>query len=345
MSKVLVTGGSGFLASHVILQLLDAGHEVRTTIRKSKQERQVLETLKSSGAKTLECLSFALADLTKDDGWSEAVAGCEHILHVASPFPSVTPQNEDEVIVPAREGTFRVLRSARDGGVHRVVMTSSFGAIGYGHPDSKTRFDERDWTNVEIPKIGAYIKSKTLAERAAWDFVRTDGGSLELAVVNPVGIFGPALNDDLSASVLMIKRMLDGAIPGCPRIYFGVVDVRDVANLHLRAMTDPKAAGERFVAVAGNCVSMFDVAQMLRRHLGDDAAKVPQRQIPDWQIRIAALWNADARQTLPNVGKVRNSSNAKARQVLGWEPRSTEDAVVATAESLIRLGKAKEGTR
>ena len=337
MSTVLVTGGTGFVAGHIILQLLASGHHVRTTIRSRDREGKLKETLDRAGMQRRDALSFAVTDLNKDEGWADAVAGCDQVLHVASPFPAGTPKNEDELIAPAREGTLRVLRAARDGGVQRLVMTSSFAAVGYGHPASKTSFDETDWTDADSPGVGAYVRSKTLAERAAWDFIAREGGSLEFSVINPVGIFGPVLGPDLSASTLIIKRMLDGGMPGCPRVYFGVVDARDVAALHILAMTHPDAKGERFLGVAGDCVSMLDVAQMLHRHLGSAADKAPRRQIPDWLLRIAALWDAGARQTLPNVGKVRNSSNAKARGVLGWNPRPSEDAVLATANSLVRL--------
>ena len=343
MSRILVTGGSGFVAGHIILRLLAAGHEVRSTLRNLDRESQVRARLVRAGSEHLDRLSFVLADLTKDDGWADAAVGCDNVLHVASPFPPGAPKSEDEIIRPACDGTLRVLRAARDAGVSRVVMTSSFAAIGYGHPPSKTNFDETDWTDVNAPGLAPYIKSKTLAERAAWDFVKKEGGALELTVINPVGIFGPALDDDLSSSILIIKRMLDGSMPGCPRVYFGVVDVRDVAELHLLAMSDPRVAGERFLAVAGDCVSMFDVAQILKRRL-EGTAKFPRRQIPDWQMRIASLWNAEARRTLTNLGKVRNSTNAKARRVLGWKPRSTEEAIVATGESLLPLLKVERQT-
>lgn len=337
MSTVLVTGGTGFVAGHALLQLLASGHEVRTTVRSRDREAKLRETLERAGMQRREALTIAVADLDTDAGWADAVAGCDQVLHVASPFPAGTPKNEDALIVPAREGTLRVLRAARDGGVRRVVMTSSFAAVGYGHPPAKTSFDETDWTDAGAPGLGAYVRSKTLAERAAWDFMAREGATLELSVINPVGIFGPVLGSDLSASTLIIKRMLDGGMPGCPRVYFGAVDVRDVAALHILAITHHDAKGERFLAVAGNCVSLFDVAQMLHRRLGSAADQAPRRQIPDWLLRIAALWDAGARQTLPNVGKVRNSHSAKASRILGWVPRSSEDAVVATAESLIRL--------
>ena len=337
MSKVLVTGGTGFVAGHTILQLLASGHNVRTTVRSRDREAKLRETLERAGMQRGDALSFAVADLSSDDGWAEAVAGCEQVLHVASPFPAGAPKHEDDLILPAREGTLRVLRAARDNGVRRLVMTSSFGAIGYGHPPGKTSFNESDWTDANSPGLGAYVKSKTLAERAAWDFIAREGGELEFSVINPVGVFGPVLGKDISASTLIIQRMLAGDMQGCPRIYFGVVDVRDVADLHIRAMTHPNANGERFLAVAGDCLSMFEVAQILRRRLGNAAGKVPRRQIPDWILRVVALWDAGARQSLANLGIVRNSSNAKARRVLGWQPRSSEEAIVTAAESLIQL--------
>src|ERR1700733_11123729 len=248
MSKVLVTGGSGFIGSHAIVQLLAAGYQVRTTVRDLKREGDVRAMLRNGGVEPDGRLSFVTANLTSDTGWAEAVAGCEYVLHVASPLPPAVPKHEDELIVPARDGALRVLRAARDAGVKRVVLTSSFAAVGYGHPPSDRPFSEKDWTDPNGPDVGPYVKSKTLAERAAWDFIAREGGSLELSVVNPVGVFGPVLGPDFSPSIQIVQRLMDGAVPGCPRLSFGVVDVRDVADLHLRAMTDPAAQGERFLA-------------------------------------------------------------------------------------------------
>ena len=233
MSTVLVTGGSGFVGGHVILQLLEAGHTVRTTVRSLSKEAAVRATLEKGGATNLDKLTFFAADLEKDDGWAAAVAGCEYVQHVASPFPIAQPKDEMELIRPAVEGTLRVLRAARDAGVKRVVQTSSFAAIGYGHGQSDKEYDERDWTNVDGPAVQPYMKSKTLAERAAWDFVEREGNGMELAVVNPVGIFGPALNGDLSTSVELVKRMIEGKLPGVPRLYLGAGDVRDVAGMQV----------------------------------------------------------------------------------------------------------------
>src|SRR5689334_9624038 len=251
MSTVLITGGSGFVGIHVILQLLAAGHRVRTTVRRPDRQADVLAMLREGGAASPESLSFFTADLTADAGWREAVAGCDHVLHVASPLSTSVPRDENEMIVPARDGTLRVLRAARDAGVRRVVITSSLGAIGYGHPPRDKPFDESDWTDLGGADVQPYIKSKTLAERAAWDFIAQEGGGLELSVVNPVGIFGPVLGPDYSTSILLVQKLMDGAMPGCPRLQFGIVDVRDVADLHIRAMADPAAKGERFLAVSG----------------------------------------------------------------------------------------------
>src|SRR6516225_3204120 len=273
MGTILVTGGSGFIGSHVILQLLAAGHRVRTTVRSLIREGDVRAMLKEGGAEPGDRLAFIAADLEKDAGWPEAVAGCEHVLHVASPLPPNLPKHEDELIVPAREGSLRVLRAARDAGVKRVVLTSSFAAIGYGHKPQKSPFDETNWTDPGGHDVLPYVKSKTLAERAAWDFIAKEGGDLELSVVNPVGVFGPVLGPDYSTSILLVQRLMDGAMPGCPRLYFGVVDVRDVADLHLRAMIPPAAQGERFLAVAGDFMSMLDIANVLRSRMGASAKR------------------------------------------------------------------------
>jgi nucleoside-diphosphate-sugar epimerase len=341
MSEVLVTGGSGFIGSHCILQLLAAGHRVRATVRSLIREGDVRAMLKVGGAEPGERLSLFAADLGGDAGWAEAAAGCDYVLHVASPFPASVPQHEDDIIVPAREGALRVLRASRDAGVKRVVLTSSFAAVGYGHEQRTEPFDETSWTDLSGAGVAAYVKSKTLAERAAWDFIARESGGLELSVINPVVVFGPALGPDISTSILLLQRLMDGALPGCPRLYFGVVDARDVADLHLRAMIHPAAGGERFLAVAGNSMSIRDIALVLKRRMGAAAAGVRAFQVPDWLVRVAAWRDPVARQILPELGKVKNASSAKARRLLGWTPLSNEDSIVATAESLVRLGLLK----
>jgi dihydroflavonol-4-reductase len=345
MSTVLVTGGSGFIGSHSILQLLAAGHQVRTTIRSLKREGDVRAMLREGGAQAEDRLSFIAADLNSDAGWPAAAAGCEYVLHVASPFPETVPKNEDDLIVPAREGALRVLRASRDAGVKRVVLTSSFAAIGYGHKPRETPFDETSWTDPDGDDVQPYAKSKTLAERAAWEFIAAEGRGLELSVVNPVGVFGPVLGPDYSTSILLVQRLMDGAMPGCPRLSFGVVDVRDVADLHIRAMTDPAARGERFLAIAGDFMSILDIARVLKSRMGGAARRVPTRQLPNWLVRLAALRDPAVKQILPELGKKKNATNQKARRVLGWAPRSNEEAIVATAESLVRLGLLKDSPR
>jgi nucleoside-diphosphate-sugar epimerase len=339
---VLVTGGSGFIATHCILQLLQAGYRVRTTVRSLTREADVRAMLQSGGAaEPVKRLAFFVADLEEDTGWPEAVAGCDYVLHVASPLPPSTPKHEDELIIPAREGTLRVLRASSDAGVRRVVLTSSFGAIGYGHPPQSAPFTEKDWSNLNSD-VAAYPKSKTLAERAAWDFIGREGAPLELSVINPVGVLGPVLGPDYSTSIFLVQRLMDGAMPGCPRLNFGLVDVRDVADIHLRAMIHPAAKGERFLAAAGDFVWMRDIATVLKNRMGAAAKRVPTRELPNWLVRLAALRDPAIRLITPELGKKKNASNEKAKRVLGWTPRSNEQAIVATAESLVRLNLLKQ---
>ena len=335
---VLVTGGSGFVGTHCIVQLVQAGYRVRTTVRSLAREADVRAMLKTGGVEPGEALEFVAADLTSDAGWPEAVAVCDYVLHVASPFPFGAPKNEDDLIVPAREGALRVLRAARDAGVKRVVLTSSFAAVGYGQEHLDRPFNETDWTNLDGGDIGAYVKSKTIAERAAWNFIANEGGALELSDVNPVGIYGPVLGPDYSTSIALLQGLLTGSTAVLPRVSFSAVDVRDVADLHLRAMIDPAAKGERFLAVAGEPMSLPEIAQLLRTRMGSDASRVSTKVLPDFVVRFGALFNPTLRQIVPRLGPPKPASNEKAKRVLGWEPRSNDEAIVATAESLIRLG-------
>lgn len=342
---VLVTGGTGFIGAHCIVQLLQAGHTVRTTVRNLARESEVRAMVRQGGVEAGDRLTFAVADLTSDAGWPEAVAGCAYVLHVASPFPPAIPKHEDDLIIPAREGALRVLRAARDAGVKRVVLTSSFAAIGYGQKPRARPFNEEDWTDPNGDDVRAYVKSKTLAERAVWDFIKAEGGALELSTVLPVGVFGPVLGPDYSTSILLVQRLMDGAMPGCPRLYFGAVDVRDVASMHITCMTHPDAKGERFLAVAGDFLSIQEIARILKRRLGSAAKRVPTMQIPDFMVRMAAKRDEAVAQILPELGKRKNGSNEKARRVLGWQPRSNEECVVATAESLVALGLLKDSKK
>jgi dihydroflavonol-4-reductase len=335
---VLVTGGSGFIATRCIVQLLEAGYRVRTTVRTPAREVDVLAQLKVAGCEPGDGLEFFAADLTADVGWPEAVSGVDYVLHVASPFPTGLPKHEDELIIPARDGALRVLRAARQAGVRRVVLTSSFAAIGYGPAPKGKVFTEEDWTDPHYEGISAYVKSKTLAERAAWDYVADVGAGIELAVVNPVGVLGPVLGPDFSTSIQLVSRLLDGSVPGAPKLTFNIVDVRDVADLHLRAMTSPHAAGERFLAVTGDPVSMGQISRLLRERLGEQARKAPTRELSNWLVKLVSLFDSSLKQIVPELGHVRLASSEKARSVLGWEPLSGEQAILATAQSLIDLG-------
>jgi dihydroflavonol-4-reductase len=333
---VLVTGGTGFIAQHCILALLGSGYRVRTTVRSLAREAEVRANLKVGGAEPGERLSFVAADLTADPGWAEAAAGCSYVLHGASPTPSGTQVREEDWIEPAVAGNLRVLRAARLAGVKRVVLTSAFGAVGVGHKPLNRPFNETDWSDL-TGNVAPYQRSKTLAERAAWEFIAREGRGLELSAVNPVAVLGPALGADYSHSIRLIRNLLEGQ-PGCPKINSGFVDVRDVADLHLRAMTDPAARGERFLAISGESMWLVDVAKILRRRLGAAASKVPTRVVPNWVVRLAALRDPALRGLVPLLGVTLNASGEKARRLLGWAPRSSEAAIVAAAESLLRLG-------
>jgi nucleoside-diphosphate-sugar epimerase len=334
---VLVTGGSGFLGGWCVIELLQRGYTVRTTVRDLAKEPQVRAAV-GSEVDPGDRLTVLAADLMSDDGWPDAIAGCDYVLHVASPFPPKQPNDPDELIVPARDGTLRVLRAALDAGVKRVVVTSSVAAIRLSNGAEPRPLDERDWTDPDSPGLTPYVRSKTIAERAAWDLVRERGDESRLAVVNPGGIIGPVLNDDTSYSLEMVQRLLKGA-PGVPRLGFTLVDVRDVADLEIKAMTAPEAGGERFIA-ADRFLWMSDVGGVLRERLGDRAKKVPTRNLPNFLVRTMALFDPGIRSVVGGLGKRTDLSSEKARSTLGWTPRPVEDSIAETAESLIRHGAA-----
>jgi dihydroflavonol-4-reductase len=333
---VLVTGGTGFIAQHCILALLREGYRVRTTIRSPGRESEVRNNLKTGGMDPEDRLSFVMADLSNDHGWADAAAGCTYVMHGASPTPSGNHVHEEDWVKPAVDGNLRVLRAARDAGVQRVVLTSAFGAICAGHPSMTRPFNETDWSNLS-GDVWPYQKSKTLSERAAWEFITREGRGLELSAVNPTAVLGPVLGPDYSHSVRIITNMLNGQ-RGCPKINCGFVDVRDVADLHVRAMTHPDANGERFLAIAGESLWLIEVAKVLRRRMGTSAGKVPRWELPNWLIHLSARSNPAMKGIATLVGRNMNATSEKAIRLLDWAPRSSEEAIVATAESLIRLG-------
>ena len=332
-TTVLVTGGSGYLGGHTLVRLLSEGYRVRTTVRSQERGADVTSMLEEAGLAPAGRLDVIVADLASDNGWVEATQGIDYVLHVASPFPAVISDNDDDVIVPARDGTLRVLRAARDAGVKRVVMTSSFAAIGYSRKPGDS-YTEEDWTDPADDNT-AYIRSKVVAERAAWDFIDAEGGSLQLSVINPTGIFGPLLDDHLSSSIGLVKSMLDGAMPAVPRVFFGVADVRDVADMHVLAMTDPAAAGERFIATGNSLRSFFDIALTLREHLGEDGKRLPTIELTDHQMLEMAKTSPALNEAVTQLGRHLVISNNKAKMILGWSPRTTERTIIDTADSLM----------
>lgn len=334
--KVLVTGGTGFVAIHSILQLLNRGYQVRTTVRSLNSRDKIFEMLKNGGITDFSQLEFIETDLTSDKNWNEAMIDCQYVLHIASPIFLRLPKNEDEMIRPAVDGTLRVLKAARDSGVKRVVMTSNFGAVGYSHKEKNSLITEESWTDPNEKGLSTYNKSKVLAEKAAWDFIEKEGGALELSVINPMGIFGPSLNEDLSSGFELLKKLLDGSMKAIPDIRLGIVDVRDVAELHILAMEKPQAKGERFLALSGGTMSLIEIVKLLKEKMPYVTTKAPTKSLPTFIIRLSSIFNDQAEAILPLVGINRNASNKKAKTILGWVPRTNEEAVTASVISLIK---------
>ncbi len=331
-STVLVTGGSGFLGGRAINQLLGQGYRVRTTVRDESKSPAVRDAVTTGIDGELD-LTFFEADLGSDHGWNEAVEGCEYVLHIASPFPSAQPKNPQELIAPARDGALRVLKAALDAGVKRVVMTSSVAAIKSDDGPPSTRpLTEDDWTNLDTPGLSPYAQSKTIAERAVWDLVKESGDEDRLAVVNPSAILGPLLGNENSTSLQIIQRMLDG-MPAAPRLGFSYVDVRDTADLHIRAMTSPAAGGKRFIA-SGPFLWMTEVAGILRDELPEEGAKAPKRTLPKPLFRVLGLFDPAIRALVGDIGKESHFSADRARDLLDWEPRPVNETITDCGRSL-----------
>ncbi len=335
--RVLVTGGSGYIASFCIAQLLREGASVVTTVRSRDREadvRRAIATLVDAGDR----LDVRVADLNADGGWREACAGCSGVLHVASPIPSETPKDDDELVRPARDGALRVLKAARDAGVRRVVMTSSTAAVCYGHGGRSKPFTENDWSDPkDRTDSSAYERSKMIAERAAWDWREREGGALELVTICPGAVIGPVLGPDFSASVEIVRSLLRTSLPGFPRFGWPLVDVRDIADLHVRALRSPHAAGQRFIG-AGAFYWLQDVGRALRERTPDLAGRVPTRNLPGLLVRLSAMRNPALRARIYELNKLRSVSAEKATRELGWTPRANDDSIADTARSLSAAG-------
>ena len=340
MSKsVLVTGGTGFVGAHIILQLLQKGYNVKTTLRSIRSKEKVIDTLKSNGITTFDNLEFVEADLSEDDNWEEAMKGCNYVLSVASPVFMTIPKDENEAMRPAVDGIVRILKAARNASIKRVVMTSNFGAVGFSNKNPNTATTEADWTDPNEKGLSAYEKSKLLAERAAWDFIKKEGGDLEFATINPVAILGPSLSAHISGSFGLLTHLLDGSMKAIPCIPLNVIDVRDVADLHIRAMTNPNANGQRFIASADGQISMPEIAALLRNKYPDITKKVPVETLSDSVIFSNASSNRQAEATALLMRINRNVSNEKAKKILGWTPISNNDeAILASINSMSKFG-------
>lgn len=330
---VFVSGGLGYIAGFLIRRLLDRGWTVHTSLRSLAGEARLRHLLDVDDSR----LKVFYADLRTDVNWADAMSGCRWVAHLASPLPASVPADADELIVPARDGALRLLRAARAAGVQRFVMTSSVAAIAYGHGRGDRRFTEADWTNLGNPGLTAYVRSKTIAERAARDWVAAEGSGLEFCSINPSVVLGPVWSDDYSASLVLVRKLLDGSLFACPDIGFGVVDVRDLADLHERALTTPGLAGERFIA-SGRFIKLLEMARLLRRELRDQARRVSTRRLPDALVRFAARLHPVPRAIVGELGSVREFDPSHTRQVLGWATRPVEQSIVDAARSLIEQG-------
>ena len=337
MTKVLVTGASGYIGLHCIEQLLADGYEVKGSIRSLSRTEEIKDALKKCG-RDLSRLELFEADLLKPDGWDDAVKGCDYVLHVASPFIVGVPKHEDELIRPAVDGTRHIIDAAIKQDVKRVVLTSSIAAITDTH-DGKTVYSEEDWTDTNHPKTSAYYKSKALAEKLAWDLIskQTSQNKTELSVINPSAVLGPTLTNDIGTSNEFVRQILMGKVPAAPRLHFGFVDVRDVAKAHILAMKTKKAAGERFII----CEKEYWFVELCRILNEAGFKKAPTRVMPNWLVKVFGLFDATTRQMSQLIGDERFTSADKARKILGWKGRDVKESILATASQLKEMGLSK----
>ena len=337
METVLVTGGTGFIGLHCLQQLLDKGYKVKTTIRSESRKQEVMEAMKKHSS-NFENLEFFIADLLSDDGWSEAVNGSKYVLHVASPFFLGEPENEDVFIKPAVEGTLRVLKACADADVKKVVLTSSFAAVGYGHPKEKEVYTEEDWSSVD-GEISPYAKSKTLAEKAAWEFVENleESKKFELTVINPVAVTGPMLTSDIGSSNDFLLKLISGSMPACPKIHMGYIDVRDVAKAHIFSMTEEKTNGERII-VSENEMFFAEVGKTLNEA---GFKKSPTKEMPNFLVKIMSLFVGELKTLLSALNRKGDIDKTKAKSFFNWDFISTEKSVTETAQQLQDMGLTK----
>ena len=336
INQVLVTGATGFIAMQTIIDLLEAGYRVRGTVRSLDRAESLRDTIREHTpmADTLECVE---ADLSSDRGWADAVSGCDAILHIASPFPAVLPKNHDDLIKPATEGALRVLRAAKNAGVARVVMTSSLAAIGYGWGDNRPDLlDESKWSDPDNLKDNtAYTRSKTIADKAAWHYVTSpEGEGLKLTTINPVAVLGPTLSADTSSSLQIITQLMSGKMPALPNLSFSIVDVRDVAKAHILAMNSEESVGKR-ILVSDKTLWMSEIADIVREAFPERAKKIPSGKVPNWAVHLLSVMDPTLKAILPELGQFRAVSNERMRTMLGMEPISAKEAIIASAQSLI----------
>ncbi|MDS1014817.1 SDR family oxidoreductase [Lentilactobacillus buchneri] len=335
IKKVLVTGGNGFLGLRIISQLLAKGYDVRTTLRSLDKQSLVLDTLAANNIANLDLLEFVRADLSKDDGWQEAMNGITDVMSVASPVFFGNTKDKNAAMRPAIDGITRNVQAAQNAGVKRLVMTANFGGVGFSNLDKNSITDENDWTNPDQKGLSLYEKSKLLAEKEAWKLVNESDNSMALTTINPVAILGPAMNGHISGSFGILENLMNGSMKHIPNIPLNIVDVRDVADLHIRAMENPNAAGERFIATADGQITMSEMATIIRQHYPQLKSEVADKILPNWVVRVGSLFNQQAKEGQLLLDVNRNVSNQKARDLLGWQPvGSIEKTILDTLQSM-----------